>query len=223
MVESLLDAAELLFQEIGYASASTSAIADRACVPVGTLYRWFPDKAALAEGLVHRYLTRLADAYDDVVATHGPTIDIIRDLTFGLAAIFMDSPGAPALLTAANETSGDKAAGVRLSETVQGFIRALLQDRAPGIRDEDLHRIAEVTTTIGIGVLTRAARLGEAPRAAMVDELANVYVSWLYARFPTADDPVWSVPEPDVVPLVPSVFSRSGTGRPPSHRPAPEG
>ena len=58
-VELLLDVAAEVFEEVGYDAATTNLVAARAGVPVGTLYRWFPDKAALAEALTDRYLSRL--------------------------------------------------------------------------------------------------------------------------------------------------------------------
>lgn len=54
---ALLDAAADEFAEAGYAAATTTAIAARAGVPIGSLYQWFPDKEALLYGLADRHLT----------------------------------------------------------------------------------------------------------------------------------------------------------------------
>lgn len=55
-VEALLDAAADELAEHGYAGTTTTAVAARAGVPIGSLYQWFPDKDALLWGLADRHL-----------------------------------------------------------------------------------------------------------------------------------------------------------------------
>lgn len=55
-VAALLDAAAEEFAERGYTAATTTNVAARAGVPVGSLYQWFPDKEALLYGLADRHL-----------------------------------------------------------------------------------------------------------------------------------------------------------------------
>lgn len=54
-VHQILDAAEALFIELGYEHTTTRAIANRAEVPIGSLYQFFPDKAAIVRALANRY------------------------------------------------------------------------------------------------------------------------------------------------------------------------
>lgn len=60
-VAALLDAAADEFAERGFAGATTTAIAARAGVPIGSLYQWFPDKEALLYGIADRHLTQGTD------------------------------------------------------------------------------------------------------------------------------------------------------------------
>ncbi|WP_316792143.1 TetR/AcrR family transcriptional regulator [Thermoleptolyngbya oregonensis] len=55
-VSQILNAAEALFIEQGYEQTTTRAIATRAQVPVGSLYQFFPDKAAILKALADRYM-----------------------------------------------------------------------------------------------------------------------------------------------------------------------
>lgn len=54
-VHHILDMAEQLFVELGYEQTTTRAIAAKAEVPVGSLYQFFPDKAAIVRALANRY------------------------------------------------------------------------------------------------------------------------------------------------------------------------
>jgi AcrR family transcriptional regulator len=56
-VAALLDAASEEFAERGFTAATTTGVAARAGVPIGSLYQWFPDKDALLYGLADRHLT----------------------------------------------------------------------------------------------------------------------------------------------------------------------
>lgn len=55
-VAALLDAAAEEFAQRGFTAATTTGVAARAGVPVGSLYQWFPDKEALLYGLADRHL-----------------------------------------------------------------------------------------------------------------------------------------------------------------------
>lgn len=50
-VVQILEAAVRVFSEVGYEAASTTAIAKQAKTSVGSLYRFFPDKAVILQAL----------------------------------------------------------------------------------------------------------------------------------------------------------------------------
>ncbi|MFD9483539.1 TetR family transcriptional regulator [Streptomyces sp. NPDC059991] len=57
----ILDACAELLDETGYDELSTRAVAQRAGVPIGSVYRFFSNKRALAEALAARNLDRFAE------------------------------------------------------------------------------------------------------------------------------------------------------------------
>lgn len=61
-VAALLNAAAAIFAEKGIEAATMTEIARRAGAPIGSLYQFFPAKAALAEALLERYAARLEDS-----------------------------------------------------------------------------------------------------------------------------------------------------------------
>ena len=62
-VETLLDAAEQLFAEMGYGAVAMNAIARRAGAPVGSLYQFFPNKPSMASALIERYMTEIVGCW----------------------------------------------------------------------------------------------------------------------------------------------------------------
>ncbi|MER7110336.1 TetR/AcrR family transcriptional regulator [Streptomyces sp. NPDC000229] len=57
----ILDACAQLLDEAGYEELSTRDVAVRAGVPIGSVYRFFSDKRAMAAALAHRNLDRYAE------------------------------------------------------------------------------------------------------------------------------------------------------------------
>ncbi|QTX04893.1 TetR/AcrR family transcriptional regulator [Agromyces archimandritae] len=68
-LDALLDAAAAVIDEIGSERLTTQLVAERAGASIGTVYRYFPDRVAVLDGLrdrsVRRYRERLADAVGD--------------------------------------------------------------------------------------------------------------------------------------------------------------
>ena len=54
-IESFLDVAAEIVAEVGYEAMTMSAVADRSGASIGALYRYFPDKVAVARTLLLRY------------------------------------------------------------------------------------------------------------------------------------------------------------------------
>jgi AcrR family transcriptional regulator len=54
-VDHILNTAAVLFVEVGYDNTTTNAVAERAGISIGALYRYFPDKDALLKSLAERY------------------------------------------------------------------------------------------------------------------------------------------------------------------------
>ncbi|GGQ94206.1 TetR family transcriptional regulator [Streptomyces asoensis] len=57
----ILDACAGLLDEVGYDGLSTRAVAERAGVPIGSVYRFFGNKRQMADALAQRNLERYAE------------------------------------------------------------------------------------------------------------------------------------------------------------------
>ncbi|MFD8103208.1 TetR/AcrR family transcriptional regulator [Nocardia fluminea] len=59
----ILDAAAQLFGDRGIANTSTNRIAAEACMSIGTLYRYFPDREEIVKELAMVLLDRLCKVF----------------------------------------------------------------------------------------------------------------------------------------------------------------
>lgn len=58
-LDALLDAAAAVLDEVGYERLTTALIAQHASASIGTVYRYFPDRLAVLQGLASRAADRL--------------------------------------------------------------------------------------------------------------------------------------------------------------------
>ena len=95
-VNRILDTAEQLFIEEGYDTTTTNAIATLAQVPIGSLYQFFPDKAAILYALAERYMEMLHQkiaALDSEELLQLPLSEYVEQTVDATNQFFIDCPG----------------------------------------------------------------------------------------------------------------------------------
>jgi len=210
----ILDAAAAVFAEAGYEGATTNAIAARAETSIGTLYRFFPHKDALAQALADRFLADLRALYD---AALRPEAEVVRlplpalldRIIDPLAAFNVAHPGFTALFVDARVSASHGAAVAALNEGAVRRLDDILAARAPDADPTARQRHARVAVRIVKALLPPATApdADAAERAAMLDELKVALRAYIGASFPDADQtpapaPVSrSTPHPDGVPV----------------------
>src|ERR1700721_2395516 len=65
-VAALLEAGAAVIAERGFEAATMAAIAARAGAPIGSLYRFFPNKEILADALLQRFGERVNAAFEQI-------------------------------------------------------------------------------------------------------------------------------------------------------------
>ncbi|MEU1540382.1 TetR/AcrR family transcriptional regulator [Actinacidiphila glaucinigra] len=122
----ILDAAAAILDEGGYEELSTRGVAARAGVPIGSVYRFFSNKRAMADALARRnldtYLAAVTDRLDALGADRGAAggwrrlIDVVVDQYvamrrtvpgFALVSFAGPAPG-PAVNDLANHLVADR-------------------------------------------------------------------------------------------------------------------
>ncbi|MFP6622736.1 MAG: TetR/AcrR family transcriptional regulator [Myxococcota bacterium] len=67
-VDAIVEAAARVFAEGGYAGGSTNRIAEQAGVAIGSLYEYFPNKAAILVAVAERHLDRMTADVEEMLA-----------------------------------------------------------------------------------------------------------------------------------------------------------
>src|SRR3954462_7908673 len=68
-VQRMLDAAQQLVAEVGYDALTTTLIAERADVSIGSLYQFFPDKQAVVRAVALRNLERFTERLTELATS----------------------------------------------------------------------------------------------------------------------------------------------------------
>ena len=66
---ALLDAAALTIDNVGYERLTTAMVAERAGASIGTVYRYFPDRIAVLQGVSARASDRFLENFDSSVGS----------------------------------------------------------------------------------------------------------------------------------------------------------
>jgi AcrR family transcriptional regulator len=142
-VAELMEAAAAVIQERGFEAATMAEIAARADAKIGSLYRFFPSKDAVADALMQYYAEVLKAEYDAVharaaVATPEELADILIDL---LARHYPQTRAITALLDSRTDWTAIRR---RFRSVTLAGIKTALQACAPGLDGREAEDIAAV-------------------------------------------------------------------------------
>jgi AcrR family transcriptional regulator len=187
-VAQILDAAELLFGEEGYAAVTTNAIAARAGVPIGSIYQFFPHKEAILRGVAERYRAEAAALFDVALedgAADLPTTELVARLLgvmveygrvrIGFSRVVLQAGGDPQLQAAAAAILGD---AIRRLE-------GLLARRAahlPAERRQLMARVGITAVSALLAVVIAEKPQGEAHTKAIIAEAQRMLTAYLTAE-----------------------------------------
>ncbi|HEY9408529.1 MAG TPA: TetR/AcrR family transcriptional regulator [Jiangellaceae bacterium] len=181
-IASLLDAAAGVFAEVGYARASTNAIAARAGASPGTLYQFFPNKEAIADALAQRYIEQLRLAHTSAFPPELATLPLTELLDRILDPIIdfnLANPGFRALLSDPGVPMNVATSKQPLSEAMADRLETLIAAREPGLPVEDRRRCAQYAMTVFGSLLPLVLRAEGAERPAAIAEVKRVLSAYL--------------------------------------------
>jgi len=146
-VNAILDAATLVFAEVGYDAATTNAIAERAGTSIGSLYQFFPHKAALFHAVTERYHSQLRELLDRVVTVEvaqRPLADMIDRVIEAFWSFTQQQQGFTQIILSTHLSPELQAQeNALLRESIER-VDAILGVRAPALSPERRRLIATV-------------------------------------------------------------------------------
>jgi len=149
--ELILNTAANMFTEVGYENTTTNAIAERAAVPIGSLYQYFPSKDAVLHALAHRYLQKFNDLQQNVFPADVSSMSLqdIFDRTIDpFVAFHLEHPAFTHIFLG-SEVSADLArANAELDEAVLARIKGLLLAKKPGLSENKALLMAQLVKAV---------------------------------------------------------------------------
>ena len=183
----VLDAAEKLVAEKGFADSSIAEIARVAGTSVGGFYRRFHDKQGLLQALHARFCEEArvtADAALDPSRWSGASTDeVVRQVTAFIIAIHRERAGsfrAFMLAALSDETVRQRTLEVR--EHLHRRLGALLADRRDELTRADTDRTAAFAIDVIVGMLSQAVQFQQESDPTIDDELPRVILAYLGVR-----------------------------------------
>jgi AcrR family transcriptional regulator len=139
-----MDAAANVIHERGFEAATMAEIAERAGAKIGSLYRFFPNKEALAEALMSRYVEVLQAEYAAIHAgAPGTTPEVLADILIDLLVrLYPQTKAITALLDSLTDWTKLR---IRFRGEALAGIKTALQACAP---DLDSHEADDVAAVI---------------------------------------------------------------------------
>lgn len=176
----ILDACADLLDEVGYDALSTRAVAERAGVPIGSVYRFFGNKRAMADALAQRNLDRYAERVTHrLEAVEGAggwraAMDAVLD---EYLVMKRTAPGF-ALVDFGNQIPvgiRDAEPNTRVADRLTDMLSAYL-DREP---DDDLRRTFLVAVETADTLVQLAFRLSPSGDERIIEETRELLRSYL--------------------------------------------
>jgi AcrR family transcriptional regulator len=176
-MESFLDDAAEIIADIGYEATTMTAIAERSGSAIGALYRYFPDKLAVARALLIRYAQENDRHWASLIEDAKElTLKQFADRLVGLMAEFAEErPAYIPLINASIRFARDPAARQNLRDQ---FSKAFIA-KNPELSRERAFLISNVVVQIMKGLIQLYAATPARERASLMAEFRLVLTAYL--------------------------------------------
>jgi AcrR family transcriptional regulator len=182
-VESILDAAAAVFDRVGYDAATTHLIAIEAGTAIGSLYQFFPDKAAIFHAMELRHWERVRAmwAQTDVAAiAQLPLRQMIHLLVAGVSALFEQPVSRVVFIQFFVARQIFQSIDDSMTQEAINFMASILHQRQPQLPAAKLQRLAEVCVTSSNALTLSVLRNPDvAYQQSMTQEIEDLIVAYL--------------------------------------------
>ena len=184
LVARILAAAARVFAEVGFQAATTNRIAEEAGVSVGSLYQFFPNKAALLAVLRQEWLDRVQAAIAPALAPEPrrPVAGVVREVILAFERLDRAQPGLLRVLMTHDpqETVADhERAHASVVRAISGQVEALLAAWAPGLEAGRRGAVAWMCIHLADALFAQPGPNGEGFHPALVREVEAALLGYL--------------------------------------------
>lgn len=180
----VLDAADQVLAAEGAEAFTTTRVASSAGVPIGSVYRFFPDKEAIVEALSLRYWSDLEDLVAGVVEADAaePVEDPVGAVLDVLVAGFRARPGFLALWYGGLRTERVRDATRPTRVAIGRSVEHLLARHWPEAARRTRARVAEMVVLAGDSLLREAFRRNRRGDATVLAESKLMLRAYIVER-----------------------------------------
>ncbi|BAY26760.1 TetR family transcriptional regulator protein [Calothrix sp. NIES-2100] len=182
-VEKILDAAAAVFDEMGYEAATTHLIAAKAGTAIGSLYQFFPDKAAIFQAMELRHVERVKVLWAEV---NTPEIiglslrQMIHTLVTAVAQMFEQPVSRVVFVQFFMRREIFQSIDESLTQEAIDFTSSLLQQRNSTLSEAQCNLLAEVCVHSSNALILSALRNPDQQhRQQLVQQIEDLLVSYL--------------------------------------------
>ncbi len=182
-VEKILDAAAAVFDEVGYEAATTHMIAARAGTAIGSLYQFFPDKAAIFKAMELRHAERVKGFWTQIdipALVRLPLRQMIHRLVVSVTELFEQPVSRVVFVQFYLARQIFQSIDESMTQDAIAFMAKILKHRNPSLSEDQYHLLAEVCVHSSNAVILAALRNpDEAYRQRLTEQIEDLLVSYL--------------------------------------------
>src|SRR6266851_9377751 len=184
-VANILKAAGALLGEVGYAELSTNLIAERADIPVGSIYQFFEGKDDIVAALVEQFqdrILRLAGEQLDAASAIQDRRAFIAKLVDGIAGIQAEASAFVCVFSGSQSHARFDGLARDLRRTLTRHLDRVFAEAFPRLPKDDRGRMLAAWSDITGAIIANLDRSKPGERGKLLEELKTVLAAYLDAK-----------------------------------------
>ena len=184
-VADILKAAATLLGEVGYDGLSTNLVAERAQVPVGSIYQFFDGKDDIVAALVEQFQDRIHRLVSDQLDAGAAAQDrraFIARLVDGIAGIQAEAQAFVCVFSGSQSHPRFDGLARALRRTLTGHLDRVFAEAFPHLPDDDRARMLAAWSDITGAMIANIDRSRPGERGKLLEELKTILGAYLDAK-----------------------------------------
>jgi len=184
-VEAILKAAGALLGEVGYDGVTTNLIAERAGVPVGSIYQFFETKDDIVAALVERFQARIHKLVGEELDAAYAARDrraFIAKLVEGIAVIQAEANAFVCVFSGSQSHARFDGLARELRATLVDHLDRVFADAFPQLQKAERTRMLAAWSDITGAMIASLDRSKPGERGKLLEELKTILSAYLDAK-----------------------------------------